>query len=312
MLFSIIVPVYRVEEYLERCVRSLIDQTYSDIEIILVDDGSPDRCPAMCDGYAASDHRIKVIHKENGGPSSARNAGIHAATGEYILFVDADDYILPDTCKRFAEFIQNGDRADLFIGRLINEDGTPFSPETEAVIGEKYDGETFYVRFHSAILASPVTAAYRRDFLINRRLSFLQGRCHEDNDFVPRVFLSADSVVYTGLDFYVRVIRPESITTRKDKRKNVVDLLAISYGLEDLARQQQRKETKKTLQTAICDSYFSLFYEADVFQFEDDYRKYIDKGLVWRTAKTPRNRLRALLFCFSPRLYLRVRKSVKK
>ena len=95
-LISVIVPVYKVEKYLDRCVQSIVDQTYSNLEIILVDDGSPDNCGAMCDAWAEKDSRIKVIHKENGGGAQARNAGLDCATGEYIGFVDSDDYILPE------------------------------------------------------------------------------------------------------------------------------------------------------------------------------------------------------------------------
>ncbi len=90
-LISVIVPVYKVEPYLDRCVQSIVDQTYKNLEIILVDDGSPDNCPAMCDAWAAKDSRIRVIHKENGGVSAARNVGLDTATGDYITFVDADD-----------------------------------------------------------------------------------------------------------------------------------------------------------------------------------------------------------------------------
>lgn len=93
---SVIVPVYNVEPYLRKCLDSIVNQTYRNLEIILVDDGSPDNCGAVCDEYAASDSRIKVIHKENGGVSSARNAGLAAATGEWIGWVDADDWIEPD------------------------------------------------------------------------------------------------------------------------------------------------------------------------------------------------------------------------
>jgi glycosyltransferase involved in cell wall biosynthesis len=92
-LVSVIVPVYKVEKYLDRCIKSIREQTYTELEIILVDDGSPDSCGRMCDEYAASDDRIKVIHKQNGGLSDARNAGIEAATGQWIVFVDSDDYI---------------------------------------------------------------------------------------------------------------------------------------------------------------------------------------------------------------------------
>ena len=92
-LISVIVPIFNVEKYLERCIQSIVNQTYQNLEIILIDDGSPDNCPAMCDEWAEKDKRIKVIHKQNGGVSSARNEGIKAASGDYIGFVDPDDAI---------------------------------------------------------------------------------------------------------------------------------------------------------------------------------------------------------------------------
>lgn len=96
---SIVVPVYKVEKYLDRCVNSLTGQTLKELEIILVDDGSPDRCPIICDEYAAKDNRIKVIHKSNGGLSSARNAGLEAISGEYYMFVDSDDWLDEKACE---------------------------------------------------------------------------------------------------------------------------------------------------------------------------------------------------------------------
>ena len=95
-LISVVVPVYKVEKYLDRCVQSIVDQTWSNLEIILVDDGSPDNCGAMCDAWAEKDSRIKVIHKKNGGLSDARNAGMAIASGTYMGFVDSDDYVAPD------------------------------------------------------------------------------------------------------------------------------------------------------------------------------------------------------------------------
>ncbi len=96
-LISVIIPVYKVEEYLEQCVKSAIAQQYDNLEILLIDDGSPDHCPAMCDEFALQDARIKVIHKQNGGLASARNAGLDAASGEYVAFLDSDDWIEPQT-----------------------------------------------------------------------------------------------------------------------------------------------------------------------------------------------------------------------
>ncbi len=95
-LISVIVPVYKVEDYLSRCVDSILSQTYRNIEVILVDDGSPDKCGEICDRYAQHDPRVRVIHKENGGLSDARNAGIEIAQGQYISFIDSDDWVHPE------------------------------------------------------------------------------------------------------------------------------------------------------------------------------------------------------------------------
>ena len=102
-LITVVVPVYKVEKYIDRCVTSIINQSYKNLEIILVDDGSPDNCGKICDDYARKDERIKVIHKENGGLSDARNAGINIAKGKYITFIDSDDYIKYD----YVEFLYN-------------------------------------------------------------------------------------------------------------------------------------------------------------------------------------------------------------
>lgn len=93
---SIIVPIYKVEQFIDKCIDSIVNQSYNNLEIILIDDGSPDRCPEICDEWAKKDSRIKVIHKENGGAASARNAGLEIATGDYIGFVDSDDWIDKD------------------------------------------------------------------------------------------------------------------------------------------------------------------------------------------------------------------------
>ncbi len=123
-LITIIVPVYKVEKYLDRCVQSIVDQTYTNLEIILVDDGSPDNCPKMCDEWAKKDKRIKVIHKQNGGLSDARNAGLENATGKYIGFVDSDDYISPLMYEKLYKCIVDN-QAEMAMGGFstVNENG---------------------------------------------------------------------------------------------------------------------------------------------------------------------------------------------
>ena len=118
---SVIIPVYRVERYLDACVSSVLAQTFGDFEIILVDDGSPDGCPALCDAWVRKDPRIRVIHRENGGLSAARNTGIEAAKGQFLAFVDSDDLLEPDTLRRAYEAQRQHD-ADLVVFNLCFAD----------------------------------------------------------------------------------------------------------------------------------------------------------------------------------------------
>ena len=117
---SIIVPIYNVEHYLRSCIESIISQSYSDWELLLIDDGSPDRSGEICDEYAKNDDRIRVFHKKNGGVSSARNLGLDKAQGEWVTFIDADDYILPDFIKGLYKPISNGKRVDFVHGGCCN------------------------------------------------------------------------------------------------------------------------------------------------------------------------------------------------
>ena len=118
---SVVLPIYNVEKYLNRCIKSVINQSYKNLEIILVDDGSPDNCPTLCDEWAKKDNRIKVIHKKNAGVSSARNTGITKSTGDYICFVDGDDYVMPeyidiDEQSRYDYSLRNTLYAGIFNG----------------------------------------------------------------------------------------------------------------------------------------------------------------------------------------------------
>ena len=124
-MISVIVPIYNVEKYVNKCVGSIVNQTYTNLEIILVDDGSPDRCPEICDEWAKKDSRIKVIHKKNGGLSDARNAGMKIASGDYIAFVDSDDWIAPEMYERLLMAIKN-DNSDIAACavKMVWEDGS--------------------------------------------------------------------------------------------------------------------------------------------------------------------------------------------
>ena len=190
-LISVIVPVYNVEKYLDECVESIVNQTYTNLEIILVDDGSPDRCPEMCDQWAKKDERIRVIHKENGGLSSARNAGLGIATGDYVGFVDSDDFIKKDMyetlLKAFDESVDIG-ITSCFMLKYDNNSSKPFNKrwniETPRII--KYDvfGQLLLTEKVNFTLCSKL---FRREIVDKARFDI--GIVNEDIPYVFRLSL---------------------------------------------------------------------------------------------------------------------------
>lgn len=177
---SIIVPVYKVEAFLDRCVQSIANQTYRNLEIILVDDGSPDDCPAICDAWAAKDNRVKVIHKTNGGLSDARNAGMAIATGELMGFVDSDDWIAPDMYQLLYENMQHNDSDISACGvEMVWEDGTEPRMLTKSGSCALNTEDAMRAIIDESWLKQPVWyKLYKADLI--RNIPFPVGKYHED------------------------------------------------------------------------------------------------------------------------------------
>ena len=177
---SAIVPVYKVEPYLDRCVQSVVNQTYPNLEIILVDDGSPDQCPAMCDAWAERDPRIRVIHKKNGGLSDARNAGMAAASGEYISFVDSDDWIAPEMLERLVKALERDDSDIAACAvEMVWEDGRENKTLTvrKNLVLDREEAQRALL--NESLLKQPVWyKLYRKDII--RDIPFTVGKYHED------------------------------------------------------------------------------------------------------------------------------------
>lgn len=222
-LISIIVPIYKVEEYLNECVESLIKQTYTNLEIILVDDGSPDRCPEMCDHWATKDGRIRVVHKTNGGLSSARNAGIEVAIGEYIGFVDSDDFVHEQMYEKLAQGFVGRDNVGItacLVSAYRDGEITPYGKGWDI----KQPQILSYAEFNVAMirLARPFMVwnkLYRRDLIGNIR--FREGRNNEDTLFMYDISTAIEEKrmnMYELPDyFYYYRIRPNSICTAVTK-----------------------------------------------------------------------------------------------
>lgn len=229
---SVIVPIYKVEKYLRKCINSILNQTYPNLEIILVNDGSPDGCGEICDSYALQDDRVKVIHKKNGGLSDARNKGLLIATGEYISFIDSDDYI----DEVFYEVLLNliltndADIAQCDFMKIYESDSSinkvSICKDEEILILKNYESlEKLYDENHE-ITVVVWNKLYRRAVL--QEIYFPFGKIHEDDFTTYKVLYNANKIVLTSKKMYYYLQRDDSIMGRWDNKefnpKNLVFL----------------------------------------------------------------------------------------
>ena len=217
-LISIIVPVYKVEPWLERCVESIRNQTYQNLEILLIDDGSPDRCGEMCDRFAQEDNRIKVIHRENGGLSAARNSGLDVCCGEYIGFVDSDDVIHPEMYARlYADICASGTRLAFCQPLMCYETNVSFPP-TESTTTCFTGEEILHKSLSEIIWFSAWTKLYHRSLFENIR--YPEGRTNEDYPVTVRIFDRCDRIAVNFNQLYAYCKREDSITTSSSVRNS--------------------------------------------------------------------------------------------
>ena len=264
-LISIIVPVYKVEKYLEKCVKSIIDQTYKNLEIILVDDGSPDNCGKLCDEFAALDNRIKVYHKENGGLSDARNYGVEKATGKYIGFVDSDDYIHEEMYEKLYIAIKK-------TGTLVAECGMTRVYKNK--IRPYYKGEDYFLILDKK--------EYLKEYLENKRLygsawcklinanlakkiKFPIGKIYEDAFYTLELLKYVDEYTLISGNYYYYFIRENSITTRafSSKDMNYIEIMEriSEYTLAEFPQYEEQLVVRITF------AYISIFNQ--LIQCED-------------------------------------------
>lgn len=222
-LVSVILPVYGVEAYLPECVDSLLGQSYRHLEIILVDDASPDRCGAICDAYAAKDDRIRVIHKENGGAASARNAGLDAAAGELVCFVDSDDTVEPDYVQTLLEALGDADMA--MCGFFLRSRS---GSREERIAPGAYDREGFLRRFLEDWSCSSVcNKVFRRSAIGDIRME--EGHRVDDEFFTYQVALNCRRVAVTDRCLYHYRLRGSSTMQDDAAVKERIMLDRISY-----------------------------------------------------------------------------------
>ena len=242
-LVSIIVPVYNVEPWLNKCIDSLISQSYKNTEILLINDGSTDRSGEICDEYSRTDSRIKVIHISNNGQSVARNKGLDISKGEYVLFVDSDDYLCDrEIIEKFVNILNNSKCDFIYTSYCRFNDGneneiTEILPinltnkDIENKLGKNILSDLIIQNsFHHA----PYLKVCRRDFILKNNLYFREGYYHEDVEWSFKVFYYAKKIVIYNEPWYKRRMRDNSTITSKDEKsicKKLCDRLIISNEL---------------------------------------------------------------------------------
>lgn len=250
-LISVIVPVYNVAEYLPKCVDSILAQSYSHLEIILVDDGSTDESGRICDEYSKNDSRVKTIHKANGGLSDARNVGIEASSGDYIMFVDSDDLIH----YRFVETLL-GLSLDHKAG-IASVEFKSFYEESDLDLSEAFDGKVMVfsseesierVLYQNVLDNSVCNKIYARDVIGNLR--FPIGKLYEDMAICYRLMERTSKVAHKQVPLYYYRLRKDSITGNFSFRR--ADVLDITDEIVDYAKQH-----RPSLIAAACDRKFA-------------------------------------------------------
>lgn len=240
-LVSVIIPVYNVKVYLERCVRSVMGQTYQQLEIVLVDDGSPDGCREICEKMAKEDARIKVYHKENGGLSDARNYGVQRSTGQYIAFIDSDDYVAPEYIEYLVSMLERND-ADISCCCMVEtEDDSVEYGSNEAIPAEQVlTGRGACKALFGELYMVLVTAwgrLYKSEIV--KKYPFPVGKKHEDEATTCKYYYASKSVVVGNRCLYAYYQNPESITHTKGSEYNEDAVWALTHRAEFFEEQNE-------------------------------------------------------------------------
>lgn len=317
---SIIVPVYKVEKYLKKCVNSIISQSYSNIEIILVDDGSPDNCGKICDEYKEKDNRIIVIHKVNGGLSSARNTGLDIATGDFIGFVDSDDWIEPNMYKELLEFIvnENCDLVECGVNLAFDDKDIVLFPNcsSEVIDGRvalKNQLEIGNKTRHFLPRIAVWSKLYKKDFWKNNR--FPEGQIHEDYLLTCKVLHQSSRVGLVKKGLYNHLTdNPNSIVNSRFSSRDLYKVKQYEYRINYLSEKDEVELCKLAkiqyycllLETFLKCSENKMIEEAELLQLLR-----INKDNIKRSNIKGKRKIEFSLFFCSTRLYVLLRKMYK-
>lgn len=260
-LVSVIVPVYNVELYIEKSVASIMKQTYKSIEIILVDDGATDSSGELCDQYARLDDRIKVIHKKNGGLSSARNAGIDIAKGEYLVFVDSDDMIHPQMIEVLYQTARRYDCKLAICDFQKTNTLDVVSAEVKDYSIIQYTTQQLFSEYYNDPMYPKIVVAWNKlyHYSIFEELRYENGKIHEDEFLIIEMISKVEKAVFIQVPFYYYFMRDDSIMNRKFNLKRLDILLAFKNHIV-FFEQNGMKQYERLAYFRFCDSIIENYY----------------------------------------------------
>lgn len=302
---SVIIPLYKTEDCMGRAVDSVINQTFKDIEIILVDDGSPDRCGVIADEYAAMDSRIRVIKKKNGGLSDARNVGMAVCQAPYFTFLDSDDYLEAETIEVMLKESKGKD-LDIYCCAAIKTDtdgksrNVFFKRSSPGVVMEGVQILAECIRDDGNYIEA-WGKLYKKEFVEEYKFRFLEGFFHEDVLWTPQMMIHAKRVTFDNHYFYSHCLRPTSITQSGNKARRQYDITVLIMELYKDCKELPQSSLKETIINYAL-KLFMLNSGSKEFM-QSEYKRMVDKSFVKGKTYGLEMRIRVLIYLINPRLY---------
>lgn len=316
-LISVIIPVFKVETFLPRCIESIRNQTYQNIEIILVDDGSPDRCPEICDNYAEKDARVQVIHKKNGGLSDARNAGINVANGEHICFVDSDDYIQPTMVEHLASAVENtGVKLAISNLKAVDEKGCRIFPvEQSPIRAGLFSVQELLPKLYQGMGWYYIVAwnkLYHRSLF--EQIRFPVGKIHEDEFVIAQIMWTAQNIACIDSEEYIYIYqRKGGIMTSRQVQSHCDWLEALYQRFVFCKTESSLAEFTAETRAVYFRELNNLFLEPELSeQATPEQCKKAKQQYALMSGKTKTERVNWLLFQINPKLEYNIVQKVRK
>ncbi len=263
---SVIIPVYNKEKYIEECIDSVLNQTFKDLELILIDDESPDRCPQICDAYALKDTRVHVIHQKNMGHSYARNSGIRASKGKYLMFVDSDDYLYDNEVLKKLCTTAETNGSDIVLSNILSLDNDVVSKTKCSYFQYDYQNSdairTLVAMYKNHTYhASMCSRIFRRGLITENNLYFKKLIC-DDEEWTPKVFYFAENIIFADVDCYVIRHLPDSVTAIVSEQNFYTKVVDRSTTASETVAFFAEKDLDFDDMQVICKYYCGMFFGA--------------------------------------------------